>query len=558
MNRDGISACLFDSLFMNSTNGIAVLDSLGNVIRLNTAFEQTIGYTTKEAINTPIISFALEEYVTVMTHNLHKKLNTGTTNYITALRHKMGSRVDLKALTVPVALNESTNGYLFICEDVTERKRFDEHIRHMSFYDDMTGLPNRQLFKEQLSNLLRVPKQDNRQLAVFSADVDEFRIINESFGFEYGNIVLLQMAERFMRCIGENDLLARSEGDQFLFCYPNMNDLDHAMELARTIIGVMEQPFVVDQQEVYISVSIGIVMQLDENENADSLMKSANIALTRAKEKSKIQVFHIDMESYSIQRLKMENEFRHALINKEFILHYQPQVDITTGKIIGMEALVRWLHPERGMIPPKDFIPFAEESGLIVPLGDWVMYEACRQNKEWQDNGFLHIPVSVNLSMRQFTEPNIKNKILNVIVETGLAPAYLEIEITESMTMDVGNASAWLMELKELGIQVAMDDFGTGYSSLSYIKQFPIDKLKIDRSFVNDMLLDNNNATIVSTIIAMTRQLNLKVIAEGVETDEQLHFLRENQCDEVQGYLFSPPIPSDQMGLLLENNKSGR
>lgn len=548
---------LFNSLFANSMNGIAMLDLGGHVLRINFAFEQMLGYTEQEIVHKSISSLVLQEESEQIVQQLQKSPNVMPSSFITAAQHKIGYRVDLKASIVPVTLDDIylNQGYLLVCEDVTERKRFDEHIRHMSFYDDMTGLPNRQLFQEELTNLLiATSKQDDTRLAVFYADVDDFRIINESFGFEHGNMVLLQLAERFMRCIGENDILARSEGDQFSFCYPNVRDIDHAMDIAQSIVRVMDQPFVVDQQEVYISICIGIVLQLDDSETADILMRNADIALTRAKdkEKSNIQVFHIEMESNSIQRLKLENELRRAIINQEFILYYQPQMDIHTGKIIGMEALVRWMHPTKGLIPPNEFIPIAEETGFIVQIGDWVLYEACRQNKEWQNKGYLHVPVSVNLSMRQITERNITNRISDVLNQTGLPARYLEVEITESMTMDVEHASAWLVEVKKLGIQVAIDDFGTGYSSLSYIKQFPIDKLKIDRSFVNDMLLDPNNATIVSTIIAMTRQLNLRVIAEGVETKEQLQFLQEKQCDEVQGYLFSPPISSEKMRILLD------
>ncbi|TCZ76126.1 EAL domain-containing protein [Paenibacillus albiflavus] len=557
MNKPEPDQSLFDTLFINSMNGVAVLDCDERIIRVNSAFKNMLGYMEEEILQKSLGSFVLEEDQPLSVQaKLQQQPGAGVTGLMTAAKHEQGYRVELKSSAVPVILDETAaQGYLVICEDVTERKRFGEHIRHMSFYDDMTGLPNRQLFQEELSKLLRTtPKQEGNKLAVFYADVIDFRIINESFGFEHGNMVLLQLAERFMRCIGENDILARSEGDQFAFCYPNVKDIDHALELAQSIASVMEQPFVVDQQEVYIYICIGIVLHLNEKDTADILMKNANIALTQAKdkEKSNIQVFHVAMETYSIQRLKLENELRHAISNQEFILHYQPQVDIHTGQIIGMEALVRWMHPTKGMIPPKEFIPLAEETGFIVQLGDWVLYEACRQNKAWQDQGLLHVPVSVNLSMRQFSEHGIKNKISEVLVDTGLPPKYLEIEITESMTMDVKHASDWLNKLKKLGVQVAIDDFGTGYSSLSYIKQFPIDKLKIDRSFVNDMLLDPNNATIVSTIIAMTRQLNLKVIAEGVETKEQLQFLQEKQCDEVQGFLFSPPVPSDTMGSLLE------
>ncbi|MCR8643665.1 EAL domain-containing protein [Paenibacillus sp. N1-5-1-14] len=547
---------LFQSLLTNSPNAIGLCNKEGQLMQVNPAAEQVLGISAEHLTGTSFLNYVANEQQEVTKASLLKASEGSTQTFETALLHKTGYRSDMKTRAVPVILNEQVHSFLLICEDSTDRKRADEQIRHLAFYDDMTGLPNRRLFREELNRKLIRNKQTQERLAVFYIDIDGFRLINEGFGFEFGNMLLLQLAERFSRCVGIDDFLARSEGDQFSIYYAHVRDSQHAIELADRIKHVLEQPFSLDDLELHITTSIGIVLQYADDEDAETLMKNANIALTRAKEteKSGVVVYNIEMQSYSLQRLKLESDLRRALAQEEFILHYQPQVDIDSGQIIGSEALIRWNHPERGLVSPGEFIPFAEETGLIVPIGEWALYEACRQNKEWQDKGFLHVPVSVNLSMRQFIQHNIKGKIAQTLQQTGLNPRFLELEITESMTMDVENAIVSLLELKKLGVTVAIDDFGTGYSSLHYLKKFPIDKLKIDRSFVRDIMEDPNDAAIVSTIIAMTRHLNLKVIAEGVETEEQLSFLHENHCDEVQGYWFSPPITAERMGFMLEQH----
>lgn len=465
--------------------------------------------------------------------------------------------------TIPVEANmgalRTPEGKIIVttARDLSERKQMEERIRHMAYYDDMTGLPNRRLFRDRLTRAMEEARTKRSGVAVFYLDIDRFKLVNDSFGHDYGDMLLLQVAERYMRCITDADFLGRTEGDEFALFFYGVTDASDVLPLAKRIFDALKQPFAVGEYQIHITTSIGIALfSGKDREDADTVMKYADIALSRAKEKGKnnFQIYNADMNTISLTRLTVENELRRALLRGEFELYFQPQIEIGSGAIVGMEALIRWNHPEKGVVQPRDFISIAEESGLIVPIGEWVIQEACKQNKKWQDSGFPAVPVSVNLSIGQFMQHNLKGKISSILGMTGLEPRYLELEITESMTMDVEFATNLLLELKKLGVQISIDDFGTGYSSLYLLKKFPIDKLKIDRSFVRDIMVDPNDAAIVATIISMTHHLNLKVIAEGVETEEQLQFLHQNRCHQVQGYWFSPPVPARQMEEMIRRN----
>lgn len=552
-----MASSVLDSLFDHNPNAIGVLDQHGRFVRINQAAESVFGYPGAEVLHRPFSQFVTEECTNATLGSLEQARGGKPTTFETAVIHKSGYRVDINVTAIPFGSRSDSSGCILIGQDITERKRADEQIRYLAYYDDMTGLPNRLMFKEHLNEAIPLSAAVGQKLAVFYVDIDRFKLVNDSFGYDYGNMLLLQLAERFTRCMTENDFLARTEGDEFAFFYTNVADSNDALALVASINRVLEEPFRLEQYELHITASIGIAISA-EGEDADMLMKNADIALDRAKEKGRndFQIFNADMLSVSINRLKLENELRKAITGEEFILNYQPQVDIETGRIVGIEALIRWDHPERGIVSPNHFIPFAEETGLIVSIGEWVLRAACKQNKAWQDQGLPAMPISVNLSMRQFFQYNLKGKISYVLEQTGLDPRYLELEITESMTMDVDHAIQSLLELKELGVNVSIDDFGTGYSSLYYLKKFPIDRLKIDRSFVRDIMVDPNDAAIVATIIAMTRHLKLKVIAEGVETEDQLRFLHQNNCNEVQGYWFSPPVGAAEMERILRENSS--
>ncbi|MCU6796507.1 EAL domain-containing protein [Paenibacillus sp. WQ 127069] len=535
---------VFESLFEHNPNIVFLMDRDGVIIKANGNTEQILGYLKEDMNNRSFHSLLSEETVQHSLQAVQDACEGTPQTFKTAVQHKDGYRVDLDATAAPIKQGLDVTGIIVIGQDITANKRTEERIRHMAYYDDMTGLPNRSLFVNQLNDVISSAYPHHGFLAVFLIDIDRFKVVNDCFGHDYGDMLLLQLAERFSRCITPDDFLARTQGDEFALFFTGRSDTVSVTELAEQVMAVLEEPFTLDAFQLHITASIGIALLSDEELDAETLIKYADIALTHAKNKGKqtYQVFNTEMKSDSLQRLTLENDLRRALSHNELMLYYQPQMDIETGDIVGFEALIRWLHPVRGLVPPNEFIPYAEESGLIVPIGEWVMQEACRQNKQWQDEGFLFVPVSVNLSTRQFLQHNLRDQVSEVLQRTGLAASYLELEITESSTMDVDFAIGVLLELKALGVKISIDDFGTGYSSLSYLKRFPIDKLKIDQSFVRDIMTDPNDAAIVASIISMTRHMNLRVIAEGVETEDQLVFLRNNHCNEIQGYWFSPPV----------------
>ncbi|WP_249865309.1 putative bifunctional diguanylate cyclase/phosphodiesterase [Paenibacillus konkukensis] len=546
----------FESLFEHNPNLVCLMDMDGTIVKVNGNMEKLLGYPKTMMENMAFSRFLSEESIGKTLEAFAQVRQGLPQTFRTGMLHQNGYRIDLDTTAAPVKDNGAMNGMIVIGQDITATKRTEERIRYMAYYDDMTGLPNRRLYVAQLDEAIASAKLHRHELAVFYLDIDRFKIINDVFGHDYGDMLLLQLAERFTRCVTENDFVARTEGDEFAFLFAGFGQ-GQVHELASRLIEVLEEPFILEQHQVHVTASIGIAVLSEEGEDGSSLMKYADIALSRAKEKGKnnYQVFNSEMKSVSFKRLTLENELRKALSQNEFVLKYQPQMDIKSGGIVGFEALIRWYHPEKGLIPPMDFIPFTEESGMIVPIGEWVLQEACRQNKLWQDQGLVHVPVSVNLSTRQFLQQNLPEKVAEVLRETQLDPAYLELEITESSTMDVDYAIGLLLELKALGVKISIDDFGTGYSSLSYLKRFPIDKLKIDQSFVRDIMTDPNDAAIVASIIAMTRHMNLRVIAEGVETEEQLGFLHNNHCNEIQGYWFSPPLSAEQAEELLHRQQ---
>jgi diguanylate cyclase (GGDEF)-like protein/PAS domain S-box-containing protein len=434
MHKLGDKEQIFDSLFDHNPNAIGVFDCFGNFIRVNDAAEKMLGFSAQELSHLLFVTFVAQEQLLGTLQGLDQVRRGQVSTFETAVIDRAGYRVHLSVTALPIVADQETGGSILICQDITERKRVDAQIQFRAYHDDMTGLPNRLLFNEQLNEALRAMSSVGGKVAVLYLDMDRFKLVNDSFGHNYGNMLLMQLAERFTRCVTEHDFLSRSEGDEFSFFYVNVEDKHDVLSLIAGIIRILEEPFVLEQYELHITASIGIAISSDEEEDAEILMKYADIALARAKEKGRneYQIYNTDMQSVSLNRLKLENELRKAIVNEEFLLYYQPQMDIETSRIVGVEALVRWDHPERGIISPNQFIPLAEETGLIVPLGEWVLRAACKQNKRWQELGYPPFPIAVNLSIRQFFQHNLKGEISQVLFQTDLDPRYLELEIQKA------------------------------------------------------------------------------------------------------------------------------
>ncbi|WP_321816219.1 MULTISPECIES: EAL domain-containing protein [unclassified Paraburkholderia] len=444
--------------------------------------------------------------------------------------------------------------HIGIINDVTELIRYQEQLEYQANYDSLTLLPNRNLLRDRLQQALVAAQRHERGVAVVFIDLDGFKNVNDSLGHSVGDRLLGVVAERLTRCTRTSDTVARHGGDEFVIVLTDTIDeksLIGWMERARQMIS---EPVMLDGTELYVGCSLGASVYPQDGNDAETLLKKADVAMYRAKElgRNTFQFYQPEMNAAAGARMNLERRLRRALRDSEFLLHYQPQVEIESGRIVGMEALVRWHDPEVGLVSPAQFIPVAEESGLIGPLSDWVLREACRQNRAWQDAGLPPVRVSVNLSAKTFHQRDISQQVSDVLQETGLEPCWLEVELTESTLMrNTEEAVSMLNALHEQGVGIAIDDFGTGYSSLSYLKRLPVDRLKIDRSFVADIGTSTDDETITAAIIALAHELRLQVIAEGVETSQQFAFLRERACDELQGYFFAPPLPGPEIAALL-------
>jgi diguanylate cyclase (GGDEF)-like protein/PAS domain S-box-containing protein len=457
-------------------------------------------------------------------------------------------------------------GILGTFEDITERQIVEEKIRYQAMHDLLTGLPNRTLFNEQLSVSLTQACNSQSMLAVMFLDLDRFNTINDTLGHAVGDRLLQEVAKRLSSCLRQNDILARWGGDEFTLLVSQTNSADEVAKIAQRILNVLKPAFNLEgysqacrSTSLHISSSIGITLYPQDGEDAETLLRNADAALHRAKQQGRnnFQFYTAAMNSQACELLVLENELHHALKRREFVVYYQPQVNTTTGEITGMEALVRWQHPKFGLVAPDKFIPLAEETGLIVPIGEWVLKTACAQNKAWQDAGLSPLRVAVNLSVRQFQQPLLLNIVSQTLQETGLSPQFLDLEITETIAMqNVELTKAILSELHQMGVYLSIDDFGTGYCSLGYLKQFPLHTLKIDKSFVRDLATDPQNAGIINAIMMLGRGFNLRVIAEGVETEAEKDCLLSFQCEEMQGYLSSPPLPAEEATKLLRNSYS--
>jgi len=470
-----------------------------------------------------------------------------------------GKTMWVETVKVPIMKGDQIIGIAGVSRDITERKASEERIHFLAHYDVLTELPNRFMLFEKLGKLLAVARLEETQVAVFFVDLDRFKFINDTLGHTAGDTLLQMVAERLKECSREVDIIARVGGDEFVIALSGIRDIKDTTAIARKILAVVGRPYNIHGETVHVTPSLGISFYPKDGLDTAALIKNADRAMYQAKKAGRngYEFFREGMDAITLDQFSLENSLRGALEREELELLYQSKVDLKTGDIVGAEAQLRWNHPKLGLIMPDRFIGILEESGLIGPIGEWVIATACAQNRKWQDQGLPQISVAVNLSAIQLKQKHFVERLARVIDEAGLEACLLDLEITESVIMHNAESTITLLQdLKDLGVKLSVDDFGTGYSSLSYLKRFPIDSLKIDQSFVRDLNSNTNDAAITSTIIAIAKQLNLTVIAEGVETIDQLRFLHSNECDQIQGFYFSKPLSADDFAEHLKNGIS--
>lgn len=553
------------TVFSHSTAAILVCDPAGYIVQVNEAFTRITGYPGSEVLDQlPNLLLADRTQTSQQRYILDQMHANGSWEGEVWLRRLDGSHFPSWLGITAIQDDEGDLvSYVGFFNDMSERKASEQRIHRLAYYDALTQLPNRTLFQDRLHTALQHAKHHKQWVAMMFLDLDRFKPINDSLGHAAGDRMLKEVAARLTSCISVDDSVARMGGDEFTLLLrarsTRESALNNAIRMAEQILHSLAQPFILEGREFFVTASIGIALGPQDGDEPSQLMKNADTAMYHAKEmgKNNFQFYQAEMNASALERLELESALRHALLQDEFELYYQPQYSSDTCELTGIEALLRWLRPNHGMVPPQRFIPVLEELGLIVQVGDWVLREACSQLQRWRDDGLTIPKVSVNLSARQFIDGQLGNRIARVLKDTGLPPACLELELTESTLMrDVRSAMQTLNRLKRLGLYIAVDDFGTGYSSLNYLKQFPIDVLKIDRSFVDGLPHGEQDAQIARAIIAMAHSLNLSVIAEGLETIEQLEFLRLHGCDEVQGYLLGYPMPAEILHMHLASASS--
>ncbi|HEX6161239.1 MAG TPA: EAL domain-containing protein, partial [Thermoanaerobaculia bacterium] len=532
------SEARFRHLFERNLAGVYRTSSNGTILDCNDACARIFGYHSREELigqNAATFYFdqaerermlqILEQQGSLTSHELRLRRRDGTTVWV------------LENVSQVEGVLEGT------LIDITDRKYAQEQIEYQAYHDVLTGLPNRLLFRDRIGIALAHARRAGRTAAVMFLDLDQFKNVNDTLGHTVGDRLLQAIGARLVNCVRAEDTVARMGGDEFTILLADLADRKNAATVALKVLDAVRHPVTVDEHELYVTTSIGISTFPDDGDDAEMLLKNADRAMYYAKELGRDN-FQYATPHEGEGRLLLERRLHHALERDEFVIHYQPMVELATGRMVGAEALVRWNHPERGLVPPEEFIPVAEETNLIVPLGEWVLRTACRQMKAWHDAGHVWLRVAVNLSPRQFQDRDLVVTVQRILDETRFPATYLDLEITESTAMQNADLSmSVLMRLKEMGVRISIDDFGTGYSSLSYLKRLPVDTVKIDQYFVRDLTATEDSA-IISAVISMARALNLRVIAEGVETEEQLAFLRREQCSEIQGFLYSEPLPA--------------
>lgn len=559
----------FKNIVDTAFDAVITADTNGKIVSWNQRSCELFGYTEAEAIGQYLFRLILsdESYVKY-SNKIQSALDLNEVPARNVQFEATGKDKKLNLFTLELAISHThkdNNSILSVfARDISEKKLRDEKIRYLAYHDALTGLPNRQAFKEHVSKAIEHAKRSQKTGAILYLDLDEFKRINDTLGHELGDLLIKNISSKLYDHLRTTDIIARQVdddiennnrtiarlgGDEFTVLLEDLESPEAAGLITRRIYNAISGIYNLDGHEVFITPSTGIAIFPDDGDNVEELLKNADTAMYHAKSlgKNNFQFYTDKMNALMASRLKLEGKLRNALTNNEFKLNYQAQIDLETGQTVSAEALLRWQQPELGNVPPYEFIPIAEDTGLIIELGEWVLNEACRQNREWQDAGYEPIKISVNLSAIQFLQGNLLEVIKNILGKNQLKPEYLELEITESTLMsNIEDTIKTLIEIKKLGVSIAIDDFGTGYSSLSYLKRLPLDILKIDRSFIKDMPEDGDDTAITSAIIAMAHQLQLRVVAEGVETETQMNILREFGCEIGQGYYYCRPKPADE------------
>ena len=543
--------------------GISHVDVDGRFVHVNGQLCDMLGYTREELLQLTVrdISHPDDRH---STDKERARLHTGAIDSFKAEKRYLRKDGTPVWVHLTVRAKRSADGRrihdISIVEDITERREAQSRIEYLATHDEMTGLANRTLFSELLARAVARERRHARRFGVLFLDLDRFKIVNDSLGHDGGDSLLKVVASRLVSSVRSSDVIARFGGDEFVLLVHELPNRQAASVIARNLLSLILKPVTIGEQQCRVTASIGVAIYPDDADDATTLLKRADMALYRAKEEGKntFQFYSPDLGARSEEKIRIETCLRDALARNELSLHYQAKVDMKTGAIRGVEALLRWSHPELGSVSPTRFIPIAEECGLIVPIGHWAMTSACAQSVAWMRQGLPPICMAVNLSPRQFLDPNLVNVVVGVLEETGIPPHLLELEITESvMSNDMDAALVKLTAIRNLGVRLAIDDFGTGYSSLSQLKRFPIDVLKIDRSFIKGIPSDKEDIAITEAILALAGSLGVRIVAEGVETVEQQAFLQRHDCHEMQGFFFSRPIPPDDFANLLRTQAGG-
>ena len=547
-------------------DAVACTDLSGTITFLNNAAETITGWSLEEARGRPMGDvFQILDATSRAPVLTSDDGGGGRTRSVRlppncVLVQRDGFEIAIEDNIAPINDSEGwPTGEVIVFHDVTAARQMTQEITHSAHHDFLTGLPNRMLLNDRISQAIALAPRHNNQVAVLFLDLDGFKHINDSLGHPIGDRLLQSVAERLVGCVRASDTVSRQGGDEFVVLLSEVDRSEDAAISARRMLKTVAESHAIDDQDLHVTTSIGVSIYPDDGLDAETLIKNADTAMYQAKENGRqgFRFFKPAMNVRAVERQSIEEGLRRALKRSEFALYYQPKIDLRSGRITGAEALIRWNHPERGLVAPMDFIPVAEDCGLIIPIGRWVLREACQQARTWLDDGRPVTTMAVNVSALEFNDDNFLDGVLSILDETGLDPSLLELELTESVLMKrVDSTASSLQSLRERGIKVAVDDFGTGYSSLSYLRRFPIDSLKIDQSFIRQISAEGDDTTIVTAVIDMARSLKLRVIAEGVETVEELTFLQAHQCDEAQGYYFSRPVPAGRFAELLESGIS--